>query len=84
MNGYGKAVEICGLDLLINPLSQASDAAPINLQNRADDWRIVNCKLSWPWTRNTNGNLNETSRGWHSELWRPCASLWLLDPGRLG
>lgn len=45
--GYGKHIHISGLRIEVHADCQAADAAPINLQNRADGWRVIGNDLMW-------------------------------------
>lgn len=44
--GYCQYIHISHLKIIPHPTS-GSDAAPVNMQSKADYWRLVNCDLSW-------------------------------------
>lgn len=48
--GGGKYFVISGLRIEGAPTSASTDAGPVNLQSSADNWRIVNCDISFPST----------------------------------
>lgn len=45
--GFGKHFHVSNLSVTVNPSCTASDAGPINLQNAANFWRVVNNECVW-------------------------------------
>jgi hypothetical protein len=57
LQGWGRSIHISNIKV-VSSANAARDGAPMNLESSSDDWRIVNCDLSWPWTSNASGITN--------------------------
>lgn len=55
--GWGRSIHISNIRI-ISSVNGARDGAPINLESSANDWRVVNCDLSWPWTSSASNITN--------------------------
>lgn len=57
LQGWGRSIHISNVTI-ISSVNGARDGCPINLASSANDWRITNCDLSWPWVSNASNITN--------------------------
>lgn len=57
LQGWGRSIHISNVKI-ISSANGARDGCPINLASSADDWRVTNCDLSWPWVSSASNITN--------------------------
>jgi hypothetical protein len=57
LTGWGRSIHISNVKI-ISSANGARDGCPINLASSADDWRVTNCDLSWPWVSSASNITN--------------------------
>lgn len=55
--GWSRSIHISNVTI-VSSANGARDGCPINLESSGDDWRVVNCDLSWPWVSNATNVTN--------------------------
>jgi len=57
LTGWGRSIHISNVKI-ISSANGARDGCPVNLASSADDWRVTNCDLSWPWVSSASNITN--------------------------
>lgn len=57
LTGWGRWMHFSNIKI-ISSANGERDGCPMNLASGSNDWRIVNCDLSWPWVSNSNNITN--------------------------
>lgn len=57
LTGWGRSIHLSNIKI-ISSANGARDGCPVNLASSANDWRVTNCDLSWPWTSSASNITN--------------------------